>query len=122
MGGVLMRRIQDWAAKVWKWKGYLGPKKGLCPFLPAGFLAAVLLCGGAVLGFAQGTAKGSPYKYYTSIPIEKGDTLWSIAKEYMTEDYDGIEEYIREIRRVNHLSGDKIDAGRYLAIPRCSSE
>ena len=62
------------------------------------------------------------YKYYTSICIEKGDTLWSIANQYMTEEYDGIEEYIYEVRRLNLLCGDGIHAGKYLMIPRYAVE
>ena len=49
--------------------------------------------------------------------IEPGDTLWSIAHEYITPEYNGIEEYIAELRRLNHLDGDEIHAGRYLAVP-----
>lgn len=87
-------------------------------------LAAVILTAACFIGigicrFAAPAAAGTDvYKYYTSINIKKGDTLWSIANEYMTEEYDGIEEYILEVRRLNHLCGDGIRAGGYLAIPR----
>ena len=33
-------------------------------------------------------------KYYTSIEVEEGDTLWSISEEYMTS-----EEYYKELAR-----------------------
>lgn len=56
-------------------------------------------------------------KYYTSIEIEVGDSLWSIASEYMTDDYKNVQDYIEEIKSLNKLSGDKIHAGNYLVIP-----
>ena len=56
-------------------------------------------------------------KQYTSIYIEPGDTLTSIAKEYQTEEYSNLLEYIEEIKYVNNLHSDKITAGCYLLIP-----
>ena len=47
-------------------------------------------------------------KYYTSIQIESGDTLWSIASEYMTDEYIDINDYIEEICTINHISKDEI--------------
>lgn len=117
-----MRRIQGFAVQVWRRIGHFMQWKGLLLAVPAGAMAVFLLCWSNIPGFAQGTEQASSYKYYKSISIEKGDTLWSIAEEYMTEEYDGIEEYIREVRRVNHLSDDIIYAGRYLAIPCYGSD
>lgn len=85
-------------------------------------LAAVILAGGSVSGFAGARRKeDTSYKYYTSIMVEKGDTLWSIAIEHMTPGYEQIDEYIREVRRLNHLCGDHICAGEYLVIPKYHS-
>ena len=69
------------------------------------FFAVVVSIGGSISGLAKARReeKGA-YKYYTSIPIGKGDTLWSIAVENITPEYAGIEEYIQEIRSLNHLS------------------
>ncbi len=53
----------------------------------------------------------------TSIVIEKGDTLWDLAKEYYTSDFSSIKEYIKEIKRLNGLKNDNITAGNYLLIP-----
>ncbi len=57
------------------------------------------------------------FKSYTSIEIKSGDSLWSIASEYMTEDYDSVQEYVREIKSLNGLGGDEIYAGKFLLIP-----
>lgn len=56
-------------------------------------------------------------KYYTGIQVEEGDSLWSIAKEYISEEYDDIQEYIDEVKRVNQLKSDRIYVGKYLIIP-----
>lgn len=56
-------------------------------------------------------------KYFTSLQIEEGDTIWKIAQENITEEYDDIYEYIDEIKECNQLSSDNITAGQYLLIP-----
>ena len=56
-------------------------------------------------------------KYYKSIEIEAGDTLWDIAKEYRESHYDAIYEYINEVMDINGLDSDEIHAGQYLTIP-----
>ena len=55
-------------------------------------------------------------KYYTSILLEEGDSLWSIAREYSRGSGREISDYIREIRQINRLSGDIIHAGNYLTV------
>ena len=56
-------------------------------------------------------------KYYTSIQIESGDTLWAIASEYISDDYTDMNEYIREVCSINHISEDEIHAGQYIVVP-----
>lgn len=60
-------------------------------------------------------------KQVISMRIQKGDTLWSIAKEYITDEYKDIEDYISEIKSSNGLSTDTIHAGAYLIIPHYTS-
>lgn len=62
------------------------------------------------------------HKYYKSIVIEKGDSLWSIAEEYMSEEYEGIEEYIKELKSMNGLKGDTIHSGQNLVVAYYSFE
>lgn len=62
------------------------------------------------------------YKYYTSISIQAGDTLWSIAEQYRTAECGDITDYIEEICSLNHITDDDIHAGQYLTIPYYSTE
>lgn len=56
-------------------------------------------------------------KYYKSIEIYSGDTLWSIAEEYMTDNYKSANEYIEEVKYMNNLKTDHITAGKCIVIP-----
>jgi len=59
--------------------------------------------------------KSTSQKYYTSVQIENGDTLWSISKKYKP---DGIstKEYVEDLKSMNSLASDNIDSGKYLTI------
>ncbi len=62
-------------------------------------------------------------KYFKSIMIEKGDTLWSIANENIdAEHYNNTSEYIKEVKSINSLATDKITAGNYIIVPYYSEE
>ena len=56
-------------------------------------------------------------KLVTSVEIKKGDTLWSIAANYITEEYKSINHYIEEIKYSNGLSTDQIQAGNFIIVP-----
>ena len=63
-----------------------------------------------------------PNKYYTSISIQPGDSLWSIACRYSDGHYSSIQEYITELKIINNLDSDTIHAYEYLLIPYFASE
>ena len=69
-----------------------------------------------------GTREAKRYKYFTSIEVQAGTSLWDIAKEYMTEEYDSPQEYIQEVKNINHMNQDLIYEGSYLCVPYYSSE
>ena len=57
-------------------------------------------------------------KYYTSIELSAGDSLWSVADRYMTEEYAGRDAFIRELCKLNHLRRDDlIHEGQHLVVP-----
>ena len=61
-------------------------------------------------------------KYYTSIRIESGDTLWNIADEYIEGFNITKNEYIAEVCQINSISQDNIHAGDYIVIPYYSKD
>lgn len=62
------------------------------------------------------------YQYYKSIQIEKGDTLWSIAEEYRKSCSMDTYLYVEELKRMNGLTKDEIQAGNYLTVMYFSDE
>lgn len=63
------------------------------------------------------------YKYYKSVEISKGDTLWSIAyNNFDSAHYKDIQEYITEVKKINDLTSDHIVAGNYVIVPYYGSE
>ncbi|MCI8301095.1 MAG: LysM peptidoglycan-binding domain-containing protein [Lachnospiraceae bacterium] len=61
-------------------------------------------------------------KYYTSLEIKKGDTLWSIASEYGIDAYSDLQTYVAEVKALNNLKGDTIHSGQFLVIPYYSHD
>ena len=70
---------------------------------------------------AQAAPAEVTYKYFTSIQVEAGDTLWTIACEYVSDEYSNVNEYIKEVCSINHISKNEIHAGQYLVIPYYAS-
>ncbi|HIT90594.1 MAG TPA: LysM peptidoglycan-binding domain-containing protein [Candidatus Merdenecus merdavium] len=62
------------------------------------------------------------YKYYTSIQIADGDTLWDIAQNYITDEYPSVDSYIKEVRQINSMLDSTIQAGDYITVPYYSLE
>lgn len=63
------------------------------------------------------------YKYFTSIQIKAGDTLWSLADRYADEaHYASQDQYIAEVMEINHMTDKDIYAGNYLIVPYYSAE
>ena len=67
---------------------------------------------------AQSINEEIKVKQYTSVMIPYGSNLSTLADEYIdSEYYDSIEDYINEIKFINHLSDDTIQAGNYIILP-----
>ncbi|MCP1101714.1 LysM repeat protein [Aequitasia blattaphilus] len=66
---------------------------------------------------SQITAKGSENalkKYYKSVEIEAGDTLWDLAQKHKGD--ADIRDYINEIKQLNQLDSDTIHYENYLTV------
>ena len=93
----------------------------------SGYLHTILIGAAIVLVFSLGlsnfiasahenTDSQTVYKYYSSIQIQPGDTLWDIAEETMTSEYDSTAEYVEVLKEMNGLTSDHIEAGNYLTV------
>ena len=78
---------------------------------------------GSVFSSAKDPATDVPqYKYYKSITIERGDSLWSIAEEYCTDDCKDTREYINELKELNALTSETIHEGQHLLVTYYDTE
>lgn len=93
-------------------------------------LTAILLTFGVMLGSSllassRSNAAGKDdilYKYYTSIQIQPGDTLWSLSEQYAVASKISQNDYVDELISMNHLSDTTIHTGDYLTISYYSYE
>jgi LysM repeat protein len=67
------------------------------------------------LVFATNIKGESADVQYHKITVEKGDTLWGIAKRYNTD--GDIRSYINIIKKVNNISGSTIYEGDVILLP-----
>ena len=58
------------------------------------------------------------YKHYLTVEILPGDSVYSIAEEYLSNGYSSIDSLVNEILYVNNLSETTVlISGNYLIIP-----
>ncbi len=99
-------------------------KKNTCLFFITACLIIVISF--AANGFISNAKSDTPdnieFKYYKSIVIEEGDTLWSIASENIGMEYEDKTSYINEVKKMNGLRDDQITIGSYIIIPYFSNE
>ncbi|MCU6761244.1 Cell division suppressor protein YneA [uncultured Roseburia sp.] len=94
-------------------------KQTFLVFITFSVIIAGILLGSSILNSSR-TNAATEYQeelYYKSIEVKEGDTLWSIADTYMCEEFDNKQDYIDEIKSINHLTDDTIHSGSYLTIP-----
>jgi hypothetical protein len=87
-------------------------------------MTTLVLLGGSIRAFASSQSKAAPlHKYYTSIRVEKGDSLWSIADDYIIDGVQSREDFIDEVCTLNHISQqDMLHSGDHLVVMYYSDE
>ena len=76
-----------------------------------------ILLGSSISAFASAREKARIHKYYTSIQLKQGDSLWELAGEYASTDQSE-QEFIDEVCEVNGISESNIlHSGQYLVVP-----
>lgn len=90
----------------------------------AAVVLLVMVCSfgfGSFFSSAHNSLENEPVdiKYYKSIQIESGDSVWSIAEEYMGSEYDSIYDYMDELVSINNMDASELDSlheGDYLMV------
>lgn len=85
-------------------------------------VALAILLGSSISAMANSPDRPELHKYYTSIAVESGDTLWALAADYVTDGLMDREEFIAEVSELNHLSDGQIHSGAYLIVPYYAPE
>jgi len=89
-------------------------------FLMIGMMLAAFYSGffGHTLMNARAEEKVQPElnRYYTSIQIRQGDSLWDIANQYSPGSGLSVKEYMKELKQMNDLRNENIHAGEYLTV------
>lgn len=83
-------------------------------------LAFILLMLSHIYAYADNSL--TVHKYYTSIYLEEGDTLWNLADVYNTNSNMSKSQYIDEVCQINNISQDNIHSGRYIIVPYYRAE
>jgi len=77
-------------------------------------LAAVAAVAALSIAFSLG-ARGGGKTRYTTVVVEPGDTLWSIASEHYPA--DDVRVRVDDIEQANGLRGPAIQVGQSLRLP-----
>jgi len=94
-------------------------KKNISLSILAGIMAVIVAISfGDIFANAESQDSEKTFKYYTSIEVKYGESLWSIAESYMdSTKYTGISAYIQEVMKINSLPNDNIKAGQSIIVP-----
>lgn len=84
-------------------------------------ISAAILLGSSIHAFASSKSE-SLNKYYTSIRVEKGDTVWSLADKYNMGTDVTKQDYVDEVCQLNSLNDGKLTAGQYIVVVYYSAE
>lgn len=96
---------------------YRENKKRIWIFGIAVLLLLTIFSVGFITKTVTAERTGERVKLVASVEIQKGDTLWSIASEFYSDEYDDMNDYIKEIMDSNGMASDQIHTGNYIIVP-----
>lgn len=86
-------------------------------------ISLAIILGTSIRAFASShNEKKQIYKYYTSVEVESGDTLWSLADNYIAQYNIDKTDYISEVCSLNQLQDGQIHAGQHIIVAYYSTE
>ena len=82
------------------------------------FVALTIILVTTLVNFALGlnTAASLTMQEYMEIDISSGDTLWSIAQNYMPDDMD-IRDAVGHLCDLNNITAEELYAGMTIQVP-----
>jgi len=81
------------------------------------FIFNIILSSSSIQGDVDITNKG-----YIMITVHANDSLWSIAEDYMNDDFYTFDTFISEVQAMNRIDESAIFAGEQLLIPIIASD
>ena len=98
-------------------------QRGILAIVIIMVVALGILLGTSMNALASSDKDVSSYnKYYVSIRVESGDTLWTIADKYVGGFNIEKNDYIEEVCQINEISKNDIHAGDYIVVPYYSQD
>ena len=91
-------------------------KFSLAVLVVAAIVCVILVSNHSVINADENGTPVKLEKYYKTITVQQGDSLWSIAKEYKSGDYRTVQDYVDELKSMNNLGSDQITAGNKLVV------
>lgn len=86
-------------------------------------VSLLILLGSSIRTFASSRNNESLHKYYTSVQIKSGDTLWNLADQYTVDGVYNRDDFIQETCELNQLSDiNELHEGEYLVVGYYSSD
>lgn len=90
-------------------------------FILVTIAALIALCFSVMIGVRMVRAQDDQentqaQKYYSSIEIASGDTLWDIAERYTEGTEISVSQYVEQLMEMNQLTSDRIYEGQHLTV------
>ena len=86
-------------------------------------VSLLILLGSSIRTFASSRNNEPLHKYYTSVRIENGDSLWSLADQYTVDGVYDRDDFIEETCSLNQLTDqNELHTGDYIVVGYYSAD